>query len=42
MAQTQNAPTRNHLRTEIRAFLILSAGAFAVGLAIGFMFLGLR
>lgn len=42
MAQAHNAQPRNHLRTEIRAFLYLSAGAFAVGLVIGFTFLGLR
>jgi hypothetical protein len=42
MAQAPNLPTRNHLRSEIRAFLILSAGGFAVGLALGFTFLGLR
>jgi len=36
MAQT----TRNHLRTEVRTYLIVSAGAFALGLAIGFVGLG--
>ncbi|WP_082539768.1 MULTISPECIES: hypothetical protein [unclassified Caulobacter] len=34
--------TRNHLRTEVRIFLIVSAGAFAFGLAIGFGFMGLH
>jgi hypothetical protein len=42
MAQTPNLPTRHHLRGEIRAFLILSAGGFAVGLALGLTVLGLR
>ncbi len=36
MAQT----TRNHLRTEVRTYLIVSAGAFALGLVIGFVGLG--
>jgi|GEM_PF-3207799 len=36
MAQT----TRNHLRSEVRIYLIVSAGAFALGLAIGFVGLG--
>jgi len=34
------AQTRNHLRTEIRTYLIVSAGAFALGLALGFVILG--
>ena len=34
--------TRHQLRTEIRIFLIISAGAFALGLAIGFATLGAR
>jgi hypothetical protein len=34
--------TRNHLRNEVRIFLIVSAGAFTLGLAIGFGFLGLH
>ncbi len=38
MAQT----TRHHLRTEVRTFLIVSAGAFALGLAIGFAAMGLH
>lgn len=38
MAQT----TRNHLRNEVRTYLIVSAGAFALGLAIGFALMGLR
>ncbi len=38
MAQT----TRNHLRSEVRTFLIVSAGAFALGLAIGFGVMGLH
>jgi hypothetical protein len=38
MAQT----TRNQLRTEVRTFLIISAGAFALGLAIGFAAMGLH
>ena len=42
MAQTPNAPPRHHLRNEIRAFLILSAGGFAVGLALGLAVLGMR
>ncbi|MET3666469.1 hypothetical protein [Caulobacter sp. 1776] len=33
--------TRNHLRTEVRTFLFISAGAFVLGLAIGFGFMGL-
>jgi hypothetical protein len=33
--------TRNQLRTEVRTFLIISVGAFAVGLAIGFAVMGL-
>ncbi|MCY1647194.1 hypothetical protein OVA11_09060 [Caulobacter sp. SL161] len=33
--------TRNHLRTEVRTFLIVSAGAFALGLALGFVLMGL-
>ena len=33
--------TRNQLRTEVRVFLIVSAGAFALGLAIGFGLMGL-
>lgn len=41
-AQASNAQARNHLRSEVRIYLILSASAFAVGLAIGFTFLGLR
>ncbi len=36
MAQT----TRNQLRNEIRTYLLVSAGAFALGLAIGFVGLG--
>jgi hypothetical protein len=36
MAQT----TRHQLRTEIRTYLLVSAGAFALGLAIGFVGLG--
>ncbi|WP_454716804.1 hypothetical protein [Caulobacter segnis] len=36
MAQT----TRNQLRTEVRTYLLVSAGAFALGLAIGFVTLG--
>jgi hypothetical protein len=39
--QTPNGQTRNHLRDEIRIFLIISASAFALGLAIGFTVLGL-
>lgn len=34
--------TRHHLRTEIRIFLIISASAFALGLAIGFAAMGPR
>lgn len=33
-------PTRNQLRTEVRTYLIVSASAFALGLAIGFVGLG--
>lgn len=37
------AETRRHrLRTEVRIFLIISGGAFALGLAIGFAALGQR
>ena len=34
--------TRHRLRTEARIFLIISVGAFALGLAIGFAVLGAR
>jgi len=34
--------TRNHLRNEVRIFLIVSAGAFAFGLMIGLGFMGLH
>ena len=34
--------TRNQLRNEVRVFLIVSAGAFAFGLMIGFGFMGLH
>lgn len=37
MAQT----TRDNLRTEVRTFLIVSAGAFALGLALGFILMNL-
>lgn len=33
--------TRDHLRREIRAFLIVSAVAFVLGLGIGFAGMGL-
>jgi hypothetical protein len=33
---------RNPLRTQVRTFLIVSAGAFALGLAIGFAAMGLH
>ncbi|ATC32287.1 hypothetical protein CA606_07945 [Caulobacter vibrioides] len=36
MAQT----TRTTLRTEVRTYLIVSAGAFALGLALGFFLMG--
>jgi hypothetical protein len=36
MAQT----TRNHLRTEVRTFLIVSAGAFMLGLVLGLVLMG--
>jgi hypothetical protein len=32
----------SHLRDEIRTFLVVSAGAFALGLAIGFAAMGLH
>ncbi|MDR7231924.1 hypothetical protein J2X45_003027 [Caulobacter sp. BE264] len=34
--------TRETLRTEVRTFLIVSAGAFALGLALGFVLMGLH
>ncbi len=33
--------TRNNLRAEVRIFLIVSAGAFALGLALGFILMNL-
>lgn len=36
------AQTHNHLRQEIRAFLIIGAVAFALGLILGFSVLRLR